>query len=367
MEIVYMKEAIELAKKGLGKVNPNPLVGAVIVKESEIIGRGYHEKFGGAHAEVNAINEAEQHNISVEDATIYITLEPCFHYGKTPPCVDLIIEKKIGKVVIGMKDPNPLVAGKSIKKLKEQGIEVVLGVLENEIREMNRFFIKSMTEKKPYVTMKAAMTLDGKIATHTGDSRGISGDASIQFAHQMRQDMMGIMVGIGTVLKDDPKLTTRLTYSDGDSPRPIIVDSKGRLPLDAKVIKEHKKGQVILATTNQMDLIKMQTLEEMDVEVMVIPDLEGRVNLEILMSKLSERGIDSVLLEGGSELNASAIKFNIVDEIAIFVAPKIIGGGSAKTPIGGEGVRTIGEALPLDIVEVKMLSSDVFIRTKVRK
>lgn len=363
MDKQFMMEAIKLARKGSGFVNPNPLVGAVIVKNGKVIGQGYHERYGGPHAEVNAVNNAKE---SVEGATIYVTLEPCFHYGKTPPCVDLIIKKHFSKVVIGMKDPNPLVAGKSIEKLMSQKIEVVVGILEDEIREMNRVFIKYITEKKPYVIMKTAMTLDGKISTKTGDSKWISGEASRRLVHQMRHDMMGIMVGIGTVLKDDPSLTTRQESQEGLNPRPIIIDSKGRLPLTSRLLKEHDKGTIILGTTEHLQLHIEEALKAEGVTIIKTSSIDGKVNLPELMIELGKLGIDSILLEGGSTLNGNAMEAGIVDEVVSFIAPKIIG-GRGVSPVGGEGVENIKDAKILEQISVQSIGEDILVRGKVRR
>ena len=359
MDKRFMKKAIELAKKGEGFVNPNPLVGAVLVKGCTIVGEGYHEIFGGPHAEVNAVR-----GVDAKDATLYVTLEPCNHYGKTPPCVELIINSEIKKVVIGMLDPNPLMAGKSVDILKAEGIEVEVGVLEAEIREMNKVFIKNMTEKIPYVVMKTAMTADGKIATGTGKSKWISGAESRAVVHRMRHAMMGIMVGIGTVLEDNPSLTVRLESLESKI-TPIIVDSKGRLPLSSKVLKEHS-GKVIVATTSQMDGAKKESLIKLGVTIILAESPDGRVDLNKLMKELGYLSIDSILLEGGSSLNASALEAGIVDEVVSFIGPKIFG-GSDKTPVGGNGIDEVSDAVLLSPPEVEILGSDVMVKWKVRK
>ena len=269
----FMKKAIELAKKGVGKVNPNPLVGAIIVKEGEIIGEGYHEKYGEAHAEVNAFKSLKE---DPSGATLYVTLEPCSHYGKTPPCVDMIIENKINKVIIGMIDPNPLVAGNGVNKLIAAGIEVKSGILEDECKKLNEIFIKYIITKKPYVVLKAAMSLDGKIATKTGESKWISCEESRLQVHELRNKLSGIMVGINTVITDNPELTCR-TQNENDPVR-IIVDSSLRIPLDSKVLK-NKDGKTMIATTKKADLKKMQALLEDNIKVLIIKEKNGRVDL----------------------------------------------------------------------------------------
>ena len=362
MNETYMKEAIRLAKNGTGRVNPNPLVGAVIVKNGSIIARGFHEKFASAHAEVNAINSTKE---CLEGTTMYVTLEPCSHFGKTPPCVDLIIEHRISEVIVGILDPNPLVAGEGIKNLRAHGIKVTVNVLEEEIREMNRYFLKYITTKTPFVVMKTAMTFDGKIATKTGDSKWVSCESSRELVHQLRHEMMGIMVGIGTVLSDNPSLTTRLKNHKGLNPRPIIIDSTGRFPLDAKMINEHQPGHIILVTTKSLNSEKEAAFIRSGIKIIKTPLYSGRVNLNILMIELGKLGMDSILLEGGQTLNASAIEQGIVDEVISFIAPKIVGGKTGYTPVGGIGVTYMKDAYKLEFLDVQRIGQDVMIRSKV--
>ncbi|MCT4542226.1 MAG: bifunctional diaminohydroxyphosphoribosylaminopyrimidine deaminase/5-amino-6-(5-phosphoribosylamino)uracil reductase RibD [Vallitalea sp.] len=358
----YMNKAIELSKKGIGFVNPNPLVGAIIVKKGKIIGEGYHKKYGHNHAEINALNSCRE---SLKGATMYVSLEPCCHYGKTPPCVEAIIESGIEEVVIGMKDPNPLVAGKGINYLIQNGIKVTYGILEEDIKKLNKIFIKYITTNKPYCILKTAMTLDGKIATVSGDSKWISNEKSREYVHKIRHQVSSIMVGIGTIIADNPSLTTRLNNNEGVNPTRIIVDTKCRIPLDAKVISE--KGNTIIATTDDAPLEKRKELERKGVCIQLINKKDGKVDLEKLVCKLGEMGIDSILLEGGSELNYSALNTGIVDEVIAFIAPKIIGGKEAKTPIGGEGISKMNNAFLLDDIEFKKVGEDLMIKGKVTK
>lgn len=360
MDNFYMQKAIELALKGEGRVNPNPLVGAVIVKDNKIIGEGYHKKYGEWHAEVNAFNNATE---DVEGATMYVTLEPCSHYGNTPPCARKIVEKKIKKVVIGAVDPNPLVAGNGIKILEENGIEVVTGVLEKECNDINYIFNKYITTKKPFVIMKTAMTLDGKIATSTGDSMWITGEEARKYVHKIRNKVAAIMVGIGTVLKDNPELTCRL--EDGVNPIRIIVDSKGRIPLDAKVLNIKDTAGTILATTNAIDKDKEKALKDMGVKIIKTQGKNDKVNLSELMIKLGEMKIDSILLEGGSSLNFSALEEGIVDKVQAFIAPKIVGGENAKTPVGGEGIKLINDAIYLKDIDIRRFGQDILIEGRI--
>jgi diaminohydroxyphosphoribosylaminopyrimidine deaminase/5-amino-6-(5-phosphoribosylamino)uracil reductase len=352
----YMRLALELAVRGIGAVNPNPLVGAVIVKNNRIIGQGFHEKYGDPHAEINAINSAYD---EISGSTIYVTLEPCYHTGKTPPCVDAIIRHGFNKVIIGMADPNPLVSGKSIQKMIDHDIEVVTGVLENECRKMNEVFIKYITTGRPFVTMKSAMTLDGKIATFTGDSRWISNEKSRHLTHNIRHRMSAVMVGIGTVLTDDPELTTRI--ENGKNSIRIVLDSRLRIPLNAKILQKKDDSRTIIVTTDRAEQEKIEILKSMDIRVMVVPGSDRGVDLNKLMTKLGEIRIDSILLEGGGTLNYSALEEDIVDKVLVFIAPKIIGGDSAKTPVEGPGKKTIGEAFRLVNTAISTIGSDVLI------
>ena len=350
-----MERALELAKKGTGKVNPNPLVGAVIVKNGEIIGEGYHECYGEAHAERNAVNNAIK---SVEGSTIYVTLEPCAHYGKTPPCVDLIIEKKFKKVVIGMLDPNEKVSGKSIDKLKKHGIEVVVGVKEEECKRINEIFIKYITSKVPFVILKSGMSLDGKIATYTGESKWITSKESREDAQNLRNILNSIMVGVNTVIADDPELTCRV--NNEKKLIRIIVDTNLRIPLNSKVIKNNDK-QTIIATTTSSNEIRKQTLRDLGVKVIEVSEKNNRVNLKELIRKLGEEGIDSVLIEGGGTLNFSALEENIVDKVIFYIAPKILGGENSKSCIAGIGFSELSHAVNLKEMSYRRIGEDLVI------
>lgn len=356
MDEFYMKRALQLAEKGIGKVNPNPLVGAVIVKNDKIIGEGYHEHFGGSHAEVNALSNSTE---SVEGSTIYVTLEPCCHYGKTPPCINAIIANKIKRVVVGALDPNPLVSGKGIQILREHGIEVATGVLEADCKKINEIFIKFITTKMPFVIMKAAMTLDGKIATCTGASKWITGEEARLKVHELRNKVSAIMVGIGTILSDDPMLTCRIP--GGSNPKRIVVDSKLRIPLTAKVLNQEDDTLTIVATTANASKEKVQILKDMGIKVLIIPEYKNKVDLEALIIKLGEINIDSILLEGGSTLNYSALEQRIVDKVQFYIAPKLIGGENSKTPVGGAGVQNLSEAFKLYNLSTKQIGEDILI------
>jgi diaminohydroxyphosphoribosylaminopyrimidine deaminase/5-amino-6-(5-phosphoribosylamino)uracil reductase len=359
-----MQMALSEASKGLGKVNPNPLVGAVIVRGNNIIGSGYHEQFGGPHAEINAIRNARE---SVEGATMYVTLEPCSHFGKTPPCADALIDAKIAKVVIAMADPNPLVSGRGIEILKENGIEVEVGMLEKEAQELNRIFIKYIQTKLPYVVMKTAMSLDGKIATATGHSQWISSPESRQYVHGLRNELKGILVGVNTVTTDDPELTTRLNGETGRNPIRIVVDSMGRIPLSAKMLKDGATNPVIIATTSAFPEEKRFQLEESGHKILILAEREGKVDLNQLMIELGKLGVDGILLEGGGTLNESALKSGIVDEIQFILAPILLGGRDAITPIEGAGFNTINEGIRLHQMTISRIGDDILITARVIK
>lgn len=351
----FMKIAIELAKKGIGNVNPNPLVGAVIVKDGKIIGQGYHERYGEDHAEVNAFKSLDD---DPTGATMYVTLEPCFHYGKTPPCVDRIIENKIGKVIIGMVDPNPLVSGKGIEKLKNAGIEVEVGILEEECRKINEVFIKYITTKKPFVVMKTAMSLDGKIATKTGESKWITSEKSRLQVHILRNKFSGIMVGVNTIIKDNPELTCRV--AEGNNPIRIIVDSTLRIPLKSKVL-ENNDNKTIIATTKKANIKKVQKLLKNNIKVLIINEKNGRVDLNNLIKKIGELNIDSILLEGGATLNYSALEEGVVDKVMMYIATKIIGGETSKTPVGGKGIDKLNNAFKLKNITTMNVGKDILV------
>ncbi len=359
----YMEHALTLAEKGRGRTSPNPVVGAVIVKDGQIIGEGWHKKCGENHAEINAFENAQSKGHSVEGAEMYVTLEPCSHYGKTPPCAKAIIECGIKKVYVGLLDPNPLVAGRGLKMLEDAGIQVESGVLEDKCRRINEIFLKYITRKRPFVVLKTAMTLDGKIAAYTGDSKWVSSQASRQVVQRMRNSLTGIMAGIGTILADDPRLTCRLSDGEdgaggegGRDPVRIIVDSRLSIPLDAKVLKD---DNCIVATTETCDGEKRKRLGD---KVLMVKMRDGRVDLAHLMELLGERGIDSILLEGGGCLNEAALRAGIVDRVVSFIAPKIIGGKDAKTPVEGQGFPKMSQALELKNVEVTTIGGDLLVQ-----
>lgn len=358
----YMRRAMELAENGRGFVNPNPLVGAVIVKEGRVIGEGWHTCYGSWHAE----REALRHAVApVEGATLYVTLEPCCHHGKTPPCTDAIIEHKIGRVVVGLTDPNPKVAGKGIALLRAAGIEVITGVEEEALKIQNRVFLKYITSGMPWITLKTAMTLDGKIATCTGDSKWVSGEESRALVQQMRGEYMGIMVGAHTVRLDDPMLNCRLP-GEVRQPVRIVVDSRAGIALDSQLVRTARKQALVVAHTDAADMQKLELLREAGVTTLPCETLDGHVNVTDMARKLGERGIDSILLEGGGELNYSFIRAGLVDEAFAFIATKYVGGKEARTPVEGAGIERMEDAVVLRDVEVQLVGEDVLVKGKIK-
>ena len=375
-DIEYMQRAIALAKKGAGFVNPNPMVGCVVVKDNEIITEGYHEYYGGFHAERNALTNT---TADCNDATLYVTLEPCCHYGKTPPCTEIIIEKGIKKVVVGLLDPNPLVAGKGIKILEDAGIEVITGVEVDKIKELNKVFLKYIKTKRPYVLLKTAMTLDGKIASYTGDSKWITNEKSRKLVHKLRSEMMGIVAGIGTVKADNPMLNSRLEVQQptANSQQPnvhqpirIIVDTKASISLESNIIKTANEYRTILAVGQQSIVnaqqSKVEMLKSLNVEILYCEEKDGHVDINDLMIKLGQKGIDSILLEGGATLNAAFLEAGCVDEVYAFIAPKIIGGEHSKSPVGGQGIELMKDAIMLKDIKIETFDNDILIKGKIK-
>ena len=353
----YMRLTIELAEKAKGRTSPNPMVGAVIVKDGEIVGRGYHQKAGTPHAEIHAIEDAGE---KAKDATIYVSLEPCSHYGRTPPCTQAIINAGLSRVVMAMTDPNPRVDGGGKAILESHGIEVTTGILENEARKLNEFFIKYITTKLPFIIMKTAMTLDGKIATHSGKSKWITSEESRRLVHLIRNEVDAVMVGIGTLIKDDPSLTMRLPDGEGRDAIRIILDSHARILLDSKVLNQESDARTIVAVTSSAPEDKIEQIKQ-KAEVIVIPEKDGRVDILELMKKLGQMEITSVMIEGGAEVNASALRAGIVDRVMFFIAPKIFGGSDAPSPVGGDGVDEPDDAILLKDISVEQIGKDVLV------
>ncbi|MGE3538909.1 MAG: bifunctional diaminohydroxyphosphoribosylaminopyrimidine deaminase/5-amino-6-(5-phosphoribosylamino)uracil reductase RibD [Candidatus Tectimicrobiota bacterium] len=355
MDVPYMQQALALAQGGLGFVSPNPLVGCVIVRAGQVVGRGYHQRYGGPHAEVFALQEAGD---LAHDAVLYVSLEPCSHTGKTPPCVEAVIQARPRRVVAAMRDPNPLVAGGGLARLTEAGIAVTVGVCEAEARKLNEAFLKYITTRRPFVTLKSALTLDGKIATRTGASRWITGETARQYGHLLRHAADAMLVGAGTVLQDDPQLTTRLPDRQGVNPLRVIVDSTLRLPLTAQVFDVAAERRTLVATTARAAEARQAELRARGVEVVCLPATDkGRVELDALLRYLGERGIASVLVEGGATLSAALLKQRLVDKVLFFIAPKIIG-GDGLSAIAACGVELMEQAILLHDVTGQCVGND---------
>ncbi len=358
----YMRRAIELAKQGCGFTNPNPMVGCVVVKDGRVISEGYHERCGEYHAERNALLRCRE---DCTGAELYVTLEPCCHYGKTPPCTEIIIEKGIKKVYVGSMDSNPLVGGKGVQILRDHGIEVETGILKEECLRMNEVFFHYIETKRPYVVMKYAMTLDGKIACATGDSKWVTGEAARNHVHELRRRYAGIMVGIGTVLADDPMLNCRIC--EGADPVRIVCDCSLRIPLESKLVRTAKGIPLIVACSEacaqstEGEERKERLIRE---GVQVLPvktDEKERIDLQELMRQLGAQGIDSILLEGGGTLNAAALEAGIVKKVYAYVAGKLVGGAAAKSPVEGAGVSLMSQAYPLQEMEIQKFGGDICI------
>ena len=343
--------AIELAKKGKGTASPNPLVGCLIVKRNAIVGKGYHKKAGQEHAEIIAIKEAGKKAVN---STMYVTLEPCSHWGKTPPCTESIVEAGVREVVIGMKDPNPVVNG--FQELKFRGIKTKIGILEEECKKLNEPYTKWIKTKRPFVVVKAAMSLDGKIATRTGDSKYITGREARRYVHQLRSELDAVMVGINTVLRDNPQLTVRLV--SGRNPIKIVVDSKLKMPLDADIVK-NEPNKLIIAATKQANKSKIKKLQHKGVNVLIAAAKNGMVDLDDLMKQLGKLEITSIMIEGGAELNSEAIKAGIVDKILFFLAPSVIGEGLGV--IGNLGITKVDRSIQLKHLGSKKIGKDILV------
>lgn len=354
----YMGMALDLARQGRGRTSPNPMVGAVLVAGGQVVASGYHQRAGGPHAEIIVLRKAGE---NANGATLYVNLEPCSHQGRTGPCTSAIIKAGISKVVAALEDPNPLVSGQGFRRLREAGVEVKTGVMQEQARRLNEVFIKYITTKIPFVALKTAMTLDGKTGTCTGESKWISGEKSRHFVHRLRDGHDAVLVGIGTVLKDNPALTTRLIDGGGKDAVRVIVDSKARLPIDARVINRGSRAGEILAVTGEARAGKVEALKRKGVEVLTLPARKGRVDLHALMESLGEKGIVSVLVEGGGAINYSLLEAGLVDKLYFFMAPKLFGGRESPTSVDGAGVTSVKEAWRVANMEVKQFHEDLLL------
>lgn len=358
----YMRLAMQLAGNAIGRTSPNPLVGAVIVKDNRVVGCGWHRKAGTPHAEVHALNQAGE---LAQGADVYVTLEPCAHYGKTPPCAKALVEAKVKNVYGGLLDVNPKVAGKGFKILEDAGIHVEYGFLQDELRKQNEVFFKWIEHKKPFIVLKAAMTLDGKIATATGQSKWITNETSRAYGYKLRDIYDGIMVGINTVIEDNPMLTARV--DGGKNPIRIVVDSSLKIDINANVVQD-KSAKTIIATTDKADKDKILKLQAQDVDVIVVDkDKNDKVDIEKLLDILGQQNICSILVEGGATLSGSFVAKKLVDKVYFFIAPKIIGGKEAKTPVAGTGILNLQEALTLKDIKIEKLEEDILIIGRVDK
>ena len=363
---LYMRAAVELATRGQGDVEPNPMVGCILVRDGEIIGQGFHEKFGSAHAEVNAIAVAKSTTVG---ATAYVTLEPCSHVGKTGPCSQALIEAKVARVVVACEDPNPLVGGNGIKQLRDNGIDVTVGVLKDESKFVLAPYLKRSTTKTPWVIAKWAMTLDGKIATDTGDSKWISNEQSRQIVQQLRGRVDGIMVGIGTVLADDPMLNARPDQQSDIKRKAtrIVVDSLARTPVDSKLVKTANEFPTLIAVGPAANESNCKALEANGCQVVQFTASEPNQRLNQIMIHLAEKGsagtspVTNLLVEGGGQLLGSLNDLNMIDEVHCFIGPTIVGGQNSKTPIGGVGHSFIDDSSSISIQSVKQVGNDVYI------
>lgn len=361
-DIRYMRRALELAVRGAGHVSPNPMVGAVIVKDGRIIGEGWHEHIGGLHAERNAFKNCTE---DCTGASIYVTLEPCCHWGRTPPCTDAILEHKIARVVVGCLDPNPLVAGKGLEILRSAGVECVSGVLEEECLAVNEVFFHYITTGKPFVVMKYAMTLDGRIAAYTGDSKWVTGETARAHVHETRRRLSAILVGIGTVLADDPMLNCRI--ESGVDPVRLVCDSTLRIPTDCQLVRTAKEIPTWVFCA-QADAARRAALEQAGVTVIPLPDAGGtRVDLAAVIDYLGGQQIDSVLVEGGGTINGELLRLGLVDRVQAYIAPKLIGGAQARGPVEGAGIARMADALALDHLTITRLGGDILVEGRIRK
>ncbi len=354
----YMQRALDLAAQALGRTNPNPMVGAVIVKDGQTVGEGYHHQAGTPHAEIHALNQAGE---LARGATLYVTLEPCSHFGRTPPCADAVISAGVAKVVIATLDPNPRVAGDGLRKLTAAGIEVEVGILEPEARRLNQVFFKYIQTGRPYVALKTAMTLDGKIAASSGDSRWVTGESSRHYVHQLRNTHDAILAGIGTVLKDDPLLNTRLDAENKKDPVRIIIDGSLQLPLNSNIARTAERQKTVLFCSNKSNPKLQLKLESQGLEIISLDCDPELVPLETVLDIMGDMGICSLLVEGGGEINAYLLENNLVDKCYWFVAPKLVGGRSAPSPVGGRGQALMGDALELQSIELQRFDRDILI------
>lgn len=360
----YMQRALTLARKAEGYTSPNPMVGAVVVRDGEIVGEGYHQRAGEPHAEVNALRDAGDRS---QGATLYVTLEPCNHHGRTPPCTDAILAAGIAEIVYAVPDPNPSASGGGAR-LREAGLRVDSHICHDDAYDLNRFFFHHIRTKRPYVIAKFASSLDGKIATHDGHSQWITSESARERSHQLRHAVDAIMVGTGTALADNPRLTTRLPIDDPQHPTRVVLDSKGRIPLTHNIFSSDLLGQTLLATTDVMPKKHERHLKQLGVDVLRLPENGWKqVDLEALLDALGERHLQSLMVEGGAELLGALFDAELIDEVWAFIAPMLIGGGQdAPSAIDGFGVALVDQAPRLKDMQIERLGEDILIRGKLK-
>ncbi|MFQ5656669.1 MAG: bifunctional diaminohydroxyphosphoribosylaminopyrimidine deaminase/5-amino-6-(5-phosphoribosylamino)uracil reductase RibD [Candidatus Methylomirabilales bacterium] len=351
----FMEQALSLAARGRGRTSPNPMVGAVLTREGTIIGTGHHAYAGADHAEVTALNATGER---ARGSVCYVTLEPCAHHGRTPPCTEALIHAAVSKVVVAAYDPNPVVAGRGVKRLREAGISVEVGLLQEEAVRLNEAYFTVIQKGRPLVSLKAALSLDGKLATRTGDSKWITGERTRHRVHEMRNTVDAVVVGIGTVLRDDPLLTTRLDGQERRDPLRVVVDSRARFPLTARILRSGSRPPFV-AVGESAPQVRLRRLQERGAEVVVLPSGQGGVSLPDLFRELGRRGITSVMIEGGGRLATSALQEGIVDKLVLMLAPLLIGGKKAPTLLQGEGVEKIGEALCVKQMTIERVGEDI--------
>jgi diaminohydroxyphosphoribosylaminopyrimidine deaminase/5-amino-6-(5-phosphoribosylamino)uracil reductase len=358
-----MARAIELASSARGRTSPNPMVGAVLVRGDAIVGEGFHARAGESHAETIALAQA---GTAAGGADLYVNLEPCSHHGRTPPCADAIVQAGVARVFTAMRDPNPKVDGRGIARLRAAGVKVQVGLLGEEAARLNEIYCTNVTTGLPQVTLKIGMSLDGKTATRTGEARWITGEASRTRVHEMRDAVDAVLVGIGTILADDPELTTRLAGVEGRHPDRVVIDSHLRIPSRSRVLAHRNRGRTILIAGPHAAESRVRELRELGAEVIVVAGGERRVDLRLVLERLFALGITSVLIEGGSEIAASSLEAGIVDKLIFFIAPLLIGGREAPGVIGGRGVGPLAEASRLRNVRWETVGEDIMIEGYVR-
>ncbi len=357
---IFMRRALELALKGQGRTSPNPMVGAVVVKKGRVVGEGYHRKSGLPHAEIEALRKAGD---KARGADLYVNLEPCCHFGKTPPCTEAILSAGVRRVIAGMRDPNHLVSGKGFRQLKKNGVQVVTGVLRKECERLNEIFIKFVQTGHPFVVLKTAISLDGKIATRSGESQWITGAKAREKVHHIRNEVDAIVAGAGTIVKDDPFLTTRLKKKSAIVKHPVrvILDNEFLVPLKSNVFKNADTQRVFYVTGKGLPASRRKELTRRGIDILVLKENKGKVDLKCLMQALGDQDITSVLIEGGGEVNASALDAGIVDKLMVFIAPVLIGGKDAPGPLGGKGIRRLADAFKIKNMTVNPIGNDLLL------